>query len=143
MPAIGGALVPRAGYATAVIQVSACDTAVVTPSRLGETWNGLRQALLMLLVGASLAAGTGLIWTTTLGGSFYQRTSVSGIVIAALLVLTGSDYISRLNTLQARAFLGVAPEHEAAYTGRHLTLLGTALFVSLPLAFISSLLYRL
>jgi hypothetical protein len=112
-------------------------------SRRDETRTGLRQALVMLLLGASLAGLAGLIWTLAVGGPFFRRASVSGMIVAGLLVLTGSDYLSRQTTLRSRAFLGVGPEVGPEYTGRYLTPLGTVLFVAAPLALIASSLYTL
>ena len=96
----------------------------------------------MLLVGVSVAGVAGLIWTLAAGGPFFRRASVAGMIVAGVLVLTGSDYLSRQTSLRSRAFLGFGPEIGPEYAGRYLTPLGTVLFVAAPLALISSLLYN-
>jgi hypothetical protein len=99
----------------------------------------------MLVVGALLTAATGLIWSWAAGGSYFHRTGFAGMIIAALPVVTGGTEFSGRTALKAQAFLGldVNRERRSGYTGRHLTLLGTALFVSAPLFLVSSLIYTL
>ncbi|MFC0006475.1 hypothetical protein [Micromonospora siamensis] len=94
---------------------------------------GLREALLLMVVAALVAAvGVG-IWVATSGGDFVHRFGVALVVVALLLSVTGDLTLSRVGMLAARSTFGLPPEREDAGGGRVLTGVGIFLFVSLPL----------
>ncbi|MCW2699956.1 MAG: hypothetical protein JWQ45_1491 [Blastococcus sp.] len=94
---------------------------------------GFRQAAIFLgasAVGATVAAG---VWTAFSDTSYRVALAVGLMVMGGMLALTGSNAISRTGSMDAFAFLGMAPEHQDPDSGEGLTSLGVFLFVSLPL----------
>jgi hypothetical protein len=63
------------------------------------------------------------------------------MVIAALLMLTGSNMLSRTGGAAQRAMMGLAPESEDPASGSGLAPVGVFLFVCVPLFVIGGLLY--
>ncbi|MGY1641884.1 hypothetical protein ACI782_12220 [Geodermatophilus sp. SYSU D00703] len=94
---------------------------------------GLRQALVMLLISGLVALVVAALWFALQGEGFRSKVGITFMIIAALISLTGGTAFSRATDNDARAFLGMGPEHGEPYTGEGLTGLGVFLFVSLPL----------
>lgn len=95
--------------------------------------HGLRQAVIMLLVGVALALAAAGVWYAVQGGDARTRIAVSLMVTAGLLSVTGGTLVTRLMTNDARALLGAGPDREDPYTGEGLGAVGVFLFVALPM----------
>src|SRR3954454_6783544 len=94
---------------------------------------GLRQAAIFLGASAVVAAAGAGVWTAIGGGSYRVALGVALMVLGGLLSLTGSNAISRTGSMDAFAFLGMAPESQDPDSGEGLTSIGVFLFVALPL----------
>jgi hypothetical protein len=102
---------------------------------------GLRQALVMLLVGAAVAAAAGGFWALVQDSGFRVPFAVALMVIGGVLSLTGGTTFSRSDSMDARAFLGMGLDNSEVDTGRSLTGVGVFLFVSLPLFVVGLVLF--
>ncbi|MBY8874289.1 hypothetical protein K7640_20880 [Micromonospora sp. PLK6-60] len=101
---------------------------------------GLREALVLIVVTAALAALCVGVWVAVSGGGFVHRFGIALVVVALLLAITGDLTLSRIGMLDARTTFGLAPEREDAGGGRVLTGIGIFLFVSVPLLVVGVLL---
>ena len=88
----------------------------------------------MLVAGAALACAAAGVWVALADGDFGSRLGLSMVVVAALIGLVGGTAVSRAETSDIRAFLGMGPEHEQPELGTALGPVGVFLFVSVPLA---------
>ncbi|TFV53691.1 hypothetical protein [Blastococcus sp. TF02A-35] len=94
---------------------------------------GLRQAAVMIAVGALLAAAAAGVWAAASGDAFRSRFGLSMLVVAGLLALGGGTLLSRGAMMETRAFLGDGPGMDEPGEDEALTSIGVFLFVSLPL----------
>jgi high-affinity Fe2+/Pb2+ permease len=94
---------------------------------------GLRQALVMLAVAAAVSLGVAAVWAGISGEELRRTFSITLMVVAGLLALTGGTALSRASTNDVRAFLGRGPDNEEPDSGEGLTGIGVFLLVSVPL----------
>ena len=73
---------------------------------------GLRQALIMIVGAVLLALVVAGIWTVWQGGDFRRTLSLTLLVLAGLLAVTGSNVLARGETNDINAFLGRGPDRE-------------------------------
>ncbi|WP_448640160.1 hypothetical protein [Geodermatophilus sp. URMC 63] len=95
---------------------------------------GLRQALVLLVGSAVVAVAAAGIWSAVADGAFRPKLSLSLFIVAGLLALFGGSAVSRAETSDIRAFLGMGPEADQPDLTPALGPVGVFLFVSLPLA---------
>jgi hypothetical protein len=99
---------------------------------------GLLEALVLIVIGAAVAAAAALAWLMVGSGGFVERLGVTLVAVGVLWTVTSSFAMSRLGSAHVRAFLGAGPEtdnaaNQAAGDGWVLTGLGVTLFVTVPL----------
>jgi hypothetical protein len=99
---------------------------------------GLREAVVLAAVAATLSAVAALVWVLVGSGGFVDRFAMCLIIAGIVLAVTGNVAFSRASTTDALAFRGNGPEREEANSGggRVLTSIGIFLFVSVPLIII-------
>jgi hypothetical protein len=102
---------------------------------------GLRQAALMLVGAACVALAVAAVWFLVWEGDFRAALGITLMVIAALLALTGSNFMSRSGSAGERAMMGLPPENEDPDSGSALAPVGVFLFVALPLFVAGGFLY--
>ena len=95
--------------------------------------HGLRQALVMLLVGMAAACAAAAVWYAVQGGDFRAKVAVAALLTAGLLSVTGGSLVTRRMTSDARALLGAGPDREEPSSGDSLGAVGVLLFVAIPL----------
>jgi hypothetical protein len=100
----------------------------------GHITRGLRQALAILAGAVLVGLAAAAVWAGVAGGPFVDRLGISLLILAGLLTLVGGSLIARLNTSEARAFLGKAPEGDQADLASGLGPVGVFLFIAVPLA---------
>ena len=115
--------------------VAPCDAVAV------HVLGGLRLALLLLLVGAAVSAVAALVWLLAAGGVYRPKLGLALMVVAGLLCLTGGLGTGRLETADARAFLGAGPERDEPSVDGALTGIGIFLLVALPLLVVGGIVY--
>ncbi len=103
---------------------------------------GLLQALVMVAAGTALACAAAGVWVAVADGIFGSRLGITLLVVAGLSTVTGGTWLSRPETSEARAFLGLGPERDADQPAGPSALgpVGVFLFVTLPLAVVGLLL---
>lgn len=102
---------------------------------------GLRLAVRLLAVSAVVAAVAALVWVLVAGGAYRPKLGLALMLVAGLLSLTGGLGTGRLESADARAFLGAGPERDDPSPGGALTGVGIFLLVSLPLALVGGLVH--
>ncbi len=88
----------------------------------------------MLAVGAALACAAAGVWVAVADGGFGARLGITLIVVAGLIGLLGGTVVTRAETSDSRAFLGMGPEREQPEPSDALGPVGVFLFVAVPLA---------
>jgi hypothetical protein len=101
---------------------------------------GLRQALVLLLLSLAFAAAVAGLWVALRGGGFLRAWGGCCVLLGPLIAISGGTELSREMTMDARAFLGAGPDREAAGESGHLTPVGVFLLVSVPLVVAGGLL---
>jgi hypothetical protein len=107
------------------------------PARYGPAVHvirGLRQALVLLVGAAVVAVAAAGVWWALADGALRPKVALSLFVVAGLLALLGGSAVSRAETSDIRAFLGMGPEADQPDLTPALGPVGVFLFVSLPLA---------
>lgn len=96
---------------------------------------GLLEAIVLLVIGVSVAAFSGFAWIIMGSGSFLGRWGTCLVVLGVLLSFGGNTAMSRLGTNDAFAWLGMGPERaeSGADGGRVLTAAGIFPFVAVPM----------
>jgi hypothetical protein len=92
-------------------------------------------------VSIAVASGVAGVWSAASNSGFWAKAGLVLMVIAGLLVFTGTMAFSRAETTRARAFLGQGPEAQGRDTGQGLTGVGVFLFVALPLFVLGAVLF--
>jgi hypothetical protein len=95
----------------------------------------------MLVVGAVVAAVAALVWLRVSGGAYRPKLGLALMVVGALLSLTGGLGTGRLESADARAFLGHGPERDEPSPDGALTGVGIFLLVALPLLVAGGVVY--
>jgi hypothetical protein len=96
---------------------------------------GLLEALVLMVIGAVLAAVLAGVWIAVGDGAFVSRLGICLIVVGALSSATGGLRYTRMGSAEAFAWLGYGPELGSAGGGRVLTGIGIFIFVTIPLVF--------
>lgn len=102
---------------------------------------GLRQALVMLVISIAVALAGGGAWAALNDDGFRVPFAWALMVIGGLLCLTGGTVVSRAESNEVFAFLGRGPDREVIGETDTLAPVGVFLFVSLPLLAAGLLLY--
>ncbi len=102
---------------------------------------GLRSAARILVLAVAVAAVAALVWLLVAGGAYRPKLGLAMMVVAGLLSLTGGLGTGRLETADARAFLGYGPERDEPSPGGPLTGIGVFLLVALPLLVAGGIVY--
>ena len=102
---------------------------------------GLKQALLMLIVGVALALAGAGAWAAVNGDGFRVPFALALMAGGVLLCLTGGTVVARGDSNDVFAFLGRGPDREVTGQSESLAPVGVFLFVSLPLLVAGLVLY--
>jgi hypothetical protein len=102
---------------------------------------GLRQALVMVVVAVAVALVAAGAWSAANDDGFRVPFAFALMLVGGLLGLVGGTVVSRGDSNDARAFLGMGPDREETGVGENLTGVGVFLFVSLPLFVAGLVLY--
>ena len=95
----------------------------------------------MVIVSIAVASGVAGIWSAAADSGLWPKAGLALMVIAGILVFTGTMAFSRAETTRARAFLGQGPETQDRDTGQGLTGVGVFLFVAVPLFVLGAVLF--
>jgi hypothetical protein len=95
----------------------------------------------MLVVAAAVAALAALGWLLAAGGAYRPKLGLALMLVGGFLSLTGGLGTGRLESADARAFLGYGPDRDEPSPSGALTGVGIFLLVALPLVLVGGLVF--